>query len=78
MGQWLDSKHNRENDPETFELFTEFQPQMINANPPHHRRMRGVYEKAFRPGDMNRYLPLIKEECDKLSRHCPKMSRSIS
>ena len=57
------SPENQQRDPQTYELFTEFQPQMINANPPHHRRMRGVYEKAFRPGDMARYLPMIEAEC---------------
>lgn len=57
---------NRKRDPETYELFTEFQPQMINANAPHHRRMRGVYEKAFRPGDMARYMPMITAECNRI------------
>src|SRR5262245_53570698 len=40
------SPTNRERDPETYELFREFQPQMINVNAPDHRRMRGVYQKA--------------------------------
>lgn len=60
------SPENRLKDPETYELFTEFQPQMINANPPDHLRMRGVYGKAFRQGDMARYLPMIEAECQKL------------
>lgn len=60
------SPENRKNDPETYELFVDFQPQMINANPPDHRRMRGVFDKAFRPRDMMRYLPMIEEECRKL------------
>ncbi|WP_346898831.1 cytochrome P450 [uncultured Roseibium sp.] len=60
------SPENRKNDPETYELFVDFQPQMINANPPDHRRMRGVYDRAFRPKDMARYLPMIRQECDKL------------
>jgi cytochrome P450 len=60
------SAENRLRDPETFELFTEFQPQMINANAPDHRRMRGVYERAFRPGAMARYLPMIEAECRRL------------
>jgi cytochrome P450 len=57
------SAENRVKDPETFELFTEFQPQMINANAPDHGRMRGVYEKAFRPNAMARYLTMIEAEC---------------
>ncbi|NDV85390.1 cytochrome P450 [Aurantimonas aggregata] len=65
------SPENQLRDPQTYELFTEFQPQMINANPPHHRRMRGVYEKAFRPGDMVRYLPMIEAECRRLLDRLP-------
>ena len=60
------SPENRERDPETYELFKEFQPQMINANAPDHRRTRSVYDKAFRPGDMTRYLPMMEDECRKL------------
>ena len=60
------SPENRRRDPETYQLFVEFQPQMINANPPDHRRMRGVYDKAFRPADMARYLPMIEAECRRL------------
>jgi cytochrome P450 len=60
------SAENRQRDPETFALFTEFQPQMINANPPDHRRMRGIYDKAFRPGDMQRYVPMMEAECKRL------------
>jgi cytochrome P450 len=57
---------NRLRDPAAYQLFNEFQPQMTNANPPDHRRMRDVYEKAFRPGDMARYLPMIEVECRQL------------
>jgi hypothetical protein len=60
------SPENRRRDPDTYQLFTEFQPQMINANAPDHRRMRGVYDKAFRPGDMARYLPMMEAECRRL------------
>lgn len=60
------SPENRLRDPDTYALFTEFQPQMINANAPDHRRMRGVYDKAFRPGDMARYLPVMEAECRRL------------
>jgi cytochrome P450 len=60
------SPENRVRDPVSYELFTEFQPQMINANAPDHRRMRAVYEKAFRVGAMARYLPMIEGECKRL------------
>ena len=60
------SPENRLRDPETYALFTEFQPQMINANPPDHRRMRGVFDKAFRADAMERYRPLIEAECNEL------------
>ena len=60
------SEENRQRHPDTYQLFTEFQPQMINANAPDHRRMRGVYDKAFRPGDMARYLPMMEAECKQL------------
>jgi cytochrome P450 len=60
------SPENRVRDPVSYELFTEFQPQMINANAPDHRRMRAVYEKAFRVGAMARYLPMIEAECKRL------------
>jgi cytochrome P450 len=60
------SAENRQRDPQTYELFTEFQPQMINANAPDHRRMRSPYDKAFRPGDMSRYLPMMEAECQGL------------
>ena len=65
------SERNRREDPETYELFVDFQPQMINANPPEHRRMRGVFDKAFRPRDMMRYLPMIEDECRKLIETLP-------
>jgi hypothetical protein len=60
------SPENQLRDPATYELFTEFQPQMINANAPDHRRMRGVYDKAFLPGGMARYLPMMEAECQQL------------
>lgn len=63
---------NRKKDPETYDLFVEFQPQMINANPPDHRRMRGVYERAYRPGEMNTHLPLIQAECERLLADLPR------
>ena len=65
------SPENRLRDPETYAMFTEFQPQMINVNAPDHRRMRGVFEKAFRPASIANYIPLIQDECDKLIKFLP-------
>jgi cytochrome P450 len=36
---------------------------MTNANPPDHRRMRAVYERAFRPAYLARFRSRIEEEC---------------
>jgi len=66
---WTDgwnSPENRKKDPLSYELFSAFQPQMTNANPPDHRRMRDVYEKAFRQTDLEAYLPMIEAECERL------------
>ncbi|NDV85389.1 cytochrome P450 [Aurantimonas aggregata] len=63
---WRDgwnSPENRLRDPLSFELFGEFQPQMTNANPPEHRRMRAVYEKAFREASLAWLRPAIASEC---------------
>ena len=57
---------NKLHDPESYQLFSEFQPQMTNSNPPDHRRMRVVYAKAFQAGAMARYLPMIEAECRRL------------
>lgn len=57
---------NRQRDPLSYDLFSEFQRQMVNANPPEHRRMRDVYEKAFRPAQMAQLLPMIEAECRRL------------
>jgi cytochrome P450 len=54
---------NRERDPVGYALFSELQPQMTNANPPDHRRMRAVYEAAFRPAYLARFGSSIEEEC---------------
>ncbi len=35
---------SQQRDPLSYELFSEFQRQMVNANPPDHGRMRAVYE----------------------------------
>ncbi|HEU0123684.1 MAG TPA: cytochrome P450 [Bryobacteraceae bacterium] len=56
------SSENKEKDPLGYELFREFQPQMTNANPPDHRRMRAVYESAFRPAYLARFAAMIAAE----------------
>jgi hypothetical protein len=66
---WTDGwsrPENKQRDPLSYELFSEFQRQMVNANPPDHRRMRDVYEKALRPGQMAQLLPMIEAECRRL------------
>lgn len=60
------SPENKRHDPLSYELFSEFQRQMVNANPPDHRRMRDVYEKAFRPARMAQIVPMIEAECRQL------------
>lgn len=53
----------QEEDPLSHALFSEFQPQMVNSNPPDHRRMRDVYEKAFIPAAIRRLEDPIRAEC---------------
>lgn len=57
---------NQERDPTSYQLFSEFQRQMVNANPPEHRRMRSVFEDAFRAGRIPTYVPMIEAECQDL------------
>jgi cytochrome P450 len=57
---------NQERDPTSYQLFSEFQRQMVNANPPEHRRMRSVFEDAFRAGKIPTYVPMIEAECRRL------------
>ncbi len=57
---------NKLRDPVSYELFSEFQRQMVNANPPDHKRMRSVYEKALRPAQVTQFLPMIEAECKRL------------
>jgi cytochrome P450 len=53
-------------DPLAYELFSEIQPQMINVNPPDHRRMRGVFEEAFKPAAVAALAPMIEAEAARL------------
>lgn len=62
---------SKERDPLSYELFSEFQRQMVNANPPDHRRMRDVFEKLLRPGEMARYAAMIEAECTALIDQMP-------
>jgi cytochrome P450 len=57
---------NKEQDSLSYELFSEFQRQIVNSNPPDHRRMRDVYEKAFRPSQIPSFRPMIEDECQRL------------
>jgi cytochrome P450 len=62
---WRDgwcSEQARERDPLAYQLYSELQPQMINMNPPDHRRMRAVYEYAFKPEAVARLAPMIEAE----------------
>ncbi|MEM6405091.1 MAG: cytochrome P450 [Pseudomonadota bacterium] len=60
------SPENKAREPETYELFTQFQPQMINVNPPDHTRMRNVYERAFRRDKIAETTAMIEVECQAL------------
>ena len=53
-------------DPLAYELFSEIQPQMINVNPPDHRRMRAVFEEAFKPAAVAALAPMIEAEAQRL------------
>jgi hypothetical protein len=57
---------SEQRDPVSHALFSEFQRQMVNSNAPDHRRMRDVYEKAFRPSQMAKLVPMIEAECRQL------------
>lgn len=56
----------RRNDPLTYDLFSEFQSQMTNANPPHHRRQRGLYEKAYRADGLTAPVRMAAAESARL------------
>ncbi len=52
----------RKDDPVGYKLFSDFQPQMINCDGADHRRMRKVYEPAFRSQAMMPIIDMIEEE----------------
>lgn len=64
-GGW-NSEDYRQYDPVGFKLFSEFQPQMINCDGDEHKRMRKVYEPAFRAQAMSKMGPLIEQQAAKL------------
>jgi cytochrome P450 len=70
-GGWSDPAYRVE-DPVGYRLFSTFQPQMINANPPDHGRMRGVYEPAFRAQAMAALRAMIQAEADRLVAALPE------
>ena len=61
----------RERDPVGFRMFSEFQPQMFNSNPPDHRRMRSVFQHAFTPVKVARMEELVREEAAELIEAMP-------
>ncbi|MBB4302674.1 cytochrome P450 [Rhodobium orientis] len=60
-GGWTTEDYKKA-DPVGYELFSTFQPQMINCDGPEHRRMRAVYEPAFRSQAMADVVPIIEAE----------------
>jgi cytochrome P450 len=71
---WTDGWHSpqsRQRDSASYRLYSEFQPQMTNTDGADHRRMRSVYEKAFRPGTIARYQPMVEALCRPLLDELP-------
>lgn len=64
--------------PVGFELFSSFQPQMINSNPPEHGRMRGVYEPAFRSQAVTRLTEMVQAEADRLLDRLPTDGSTVN
>ncbi|WP_051356312.1 cytochrome P450 [Azorhizobium doebereinerae] len=53
-------------DPVGYDLLSQFQPQMINSDPPDHGRMRAVYEPAFRPQAVAALEAMVRAEAERL------------
>lgn len=71
---WRDgwcTERNRREDPVSYQLLSDFQPQMINANPPDHRRMRDVFEHAFKPSAIAALAPMVQREAQRLLQEMP-------
>lgn len=56
----------RARDPVGYAMYSEFQPQMFNSNPPDHRRMRSLFQHAFTPRNVARMEGLVRREVDRL------------
>ncbi|MEL7281110.1 MAG: cytochrome P450 [Pseudomonadota bacterium] len=69
---WFSDPDFAVRDPVAHELFTQFQPQMINTDPPDHARMRGVYEPAFRAQAIAALVALIESETESLIADLPE------
>ncbi len=65
IGGWNDPAYAAA-DPNGYRLFSEFQPQMINCDGTDHRRMRKVYEPAFRSQAMAALAPAIQRRANEL------------
>lgn len=70
-GGWASPEYARE-DPIGYRLYSAFQPQMINSDPPDHGRMRGVYEPAFHPQAVAALEPMIRDEAARLIAAMPE------
>lgn len=53
---------NAAKDPTSYALFSEFNRQLVNMNPPDHKRMRAVYEDAFQAADLAAFEEMIARE----------------
>lgn len=62
----------RARDPVGYRLFSEFQPQMFNSNPPDHKRMRSVFQHAFTPPKVAQMEGLVREEAANLIDAMPR------
>ncbi|HEU0123303.1 MAG TPA: cytochrome P450 [Bryobacteraceae bacterium] len=62
---------NKARDPLGYRLLSEFQPQMINSNPPDHGRMRGSYEQAFKAGAIAAHTAMVQREARQLLDEMP-------
>lgn len=70
-GGWSSPEYAAE-DPVGYRLYSAFQPQMINSDPPDHGRMRGVYEPAFHPQAVAALEPMIWAEANRLIAAMPE------
>ncbi|MDB2407961.1 cytochrome P450 [Jannaschia sp.] len=65
-GGWYSDPDFAKRDPVAYELFSLFQPQMVNVDGPDHKRMRGVYDPAFRARAITEMTAMVEEETDAL------------